>query len=227
MAKIISPPAVEAVFLQSAAKAGQFPSPIGLEVALLGRSNCGKSSLLNRWLGRRALARVGAAPGRTRLVNFFRVVWNNGVPPMMVVDLPGYGFAAAPKAMVDSWRGMVADYLESGRGPQLALLLMDIRRGVQKEEKDLVRWLKNLGLPYQIIATKADKVSTGKCRQAVAELRKSLGGAAEPLAFSSLSGQGREELIALVLERQKECSSVSESPSGNSAPAADFSAEDS
>ncbi|MDR1050320.1 MAG: ribosome biogenesis GTP-binding protein YihA/YsxC [Deltaproteobacteria bacterium] len=199
---ITSPPAVEAEFVKSAARRSQFPGPEGLEVAVMGRSNCGKSSLLNRWLGRRALARVGNTPGRTRLVNFFRVVWRPGTGPMTVVDLPGYGFAAAPKAMVDSWREMVSDYLTAARPRRMALLLTDVRRKAGAEERNLARWLGELGVPYLVVATKADKIPAGQVRTALSGLAKILGGSSPPLAFSSLSGQGREELVKLVLDRQ-------------------------
>jgi GTP-binding protein len=197
-----SPPALEAKFITSAALARQFPEPSGLEVVMMGRSNCGKSTLINRWLGRKALARTSSTPGRTRLVNFFGVVWAPGSEPMTVVDLPGYGYAAAPKAMVRSWEAMVGDYLEAERPDRLGLLLMDIRRGPQKEEKDLARWLKSLNIPFQVIATKADKLPQTRAKAALAALAKDLGGLAPPMAFSALTGQGREELIALVKERQ-------------------------
>ena len=192
------PPAVEAAFILSAAKRKQFPEPASFEVPVLGRSNCGKSSLLNRWIGRRAMARVGGTPGRTRLANFFRVVFKPGDAPMLVVDLPGYGFAAAPKDMVDSWRSLLEDYLTADRGPRLALLLMDIRRAVQDEERDLAGWLASLGLGCQVVATKSDKLSPPKRRAALAAIGRELG--ASPLAFSSLTGQGREELITVVRE---------------------------
>ncbi|MDR1676987.1 MAG: ribosome biogenesis GTP-binding protein YihA/YsxC, partial [Deltaproteobacteria bacterium] len=175
----------------------------GLEVALMGRSNCGKSSLINRWLGRKALARTSSSPGRTRLVNFFKVVWVPGADPMTVVDLPGYGYASAPKAMVQSWEDMVGQYLEADRPNRLALLLLDIRRGPQKEEKNLTKWLTKLNFPFQVIATKADKLPAGRQKTAVQTLASSLGGIGKPLSFSALTGQGREELISIVKQRQE------------------------
>ncbi|MDR1657918.1 MAG: ribosome biogenesis GTP-binding protein YihA/YsxC [Deltaproteobacteria bacterium] len=190
------PPATEAVFTTSASMARQFPEPLAFEVALLGRSNCGKSSLINRWLGRKSLARVGATPGRTRLINFFKVTWIAGAPSIYVVDLPGYGYAAAPKDMVESWRRLVEDYLAADRGARMALLLMDIRRGVHAEELSLVGLLTSLGIDYRVVATKCDKLSAGRARQALAALASLLGG--YPVAFSSLSGQGRSELIEAV-----------------------------
>jgi GTP-binding protein len=198
----LSPPAVKAEFMLSAAQARQFPEPAGFEVAVLGRSNCGKSSLLNRWLGRKSMARVGGLPGRTRLANFFKVVFAPGDPPMLVVDLPGYGYAAAPKATVESWRRLVGDYLSADRGPRLALLLMDIRRGAQDEERGLASWLSSMGIDYRIVATKSDKLPSARRSKALAALAKDLGG--DPLSFSSLTGQGRERLIELVSRLQAE-----------------------
>ncbi|MGL4208329.1 MAG: ribosome biogenesis GTP-binding protein YihA/YsxC, partial [Candidatus Adiutrix sp.] len=126
------PPALQADFVISAAAKNQFPPPGPFEIALLGRSNAGKSSLMNRWLGRKSLARVGATPGRTRLINFFNIVWHKKATPFILTDLPGYGFAAAPKNMVAGWRRLVSDYLEARRPIKMALLIMDIRRDPQE-----------------------------------------------------------------------------------------------
>jgi GTP-binding protein len=117
---------------------------------------------------------------------------------MYVVDLPGYGYAAAPKSTVDSWRKLVADYLAADRPPRLALLLMDIRRKPQQEEIQLVSWLESLKVEYQLVATKCDKLSKVQVRRSLADIGRILGGLKAPVAFSSLSGQGREELIDLV-----------------------------
>ncbi|MDR1486605.1 MAG: ribosome biogenesis GTP-binding protein YihA/YsxC [Deltaproteobacteria bacterium] len=207
------PPALEANFVLSAANYKQFPTPLSYEISLLGRSNCGKSSLINRWIGRKTLARVGAAPGRTRLINFFKVIWKTGVNPIYVVDLPGYGYAAAPKEMVESWRKLVTDYLSADRTPRLALLLMDIRRKPQKEELELVDWLKELRVDHQLIATKCDKLPKLKARRSLDAIYRDLGGINRPLAFSSLSGEGRDELIRLVENVQAEKGASSFEPS--------------
>ncbi|MDR1394674.1 MAG: ribosome biogenesis GTP-binding protein YihA/YsxC [Deltaproteobacteria bacterium] len=192
------PPAHEAEFVISAARESQFPRPLNMEVALLGRSNSGKSSLLNRWIGRRALARVSASPGRTRLINFFRIAWTKASPPFFTADLPGYGFAAAPKAMVAGWQELAASYLEAQRPNLLALLLLDIRRDPQEEEKNLVLWLDQLGLSCQLVATKADKLSRGARGQRLSLIQRVLRLDSRPLIFSSLTGEGRNELIDLV-----------------------------
>lgn len=190
------PPAGKASFLISAAAQAQFPDGGLPEIALLGRSNAGKSSLLNRLLGRRALARVGACPGRTRLINFFEVIWAAGLPPFLLADLPGYGYAAAPPDMVASWRRLVNDYLTGKRPLRLALLLMDLRRKPEPEEAGLLAWLAELAIPVRLIGTKADKLSRNQAARRVNEIEKVLG--LKPWPFSSLSGQGRAGLIKIM-----------------------------
>lgn len=198
------PPALSADFIISAAAANQFPETDLPEIALLGRSNAGKSSLLNRWLGRKGLARVGATPGRTRLINFFQVLWQKDQFPFMLADLPGYGFAAAPKDMVAGWRKLVADYLAGGRPLKVALLLMDIRRDPSDDEYGLVKWLNELSIPVWLIATKADKLKSGERGKRLATWKKMFAGQAPlsrpPLPFSSLTGLGRNELIVNLVD---------------------------
>jgi GTP-binding protein len=195
---VTSPPAFGADFVVSAAQRDQFPDPLSMEVALLGRSNSGKSSLLNRWIGRKSLARVSGTPGRTRLINFFKITWQKGSFPFYVADLPGYGFAAAPKAMVAGWQQLVDDYLSSPRPQRLALLLMDIRRDPQEEERNLTAWLEDLGLDYRLVATKSDKLGPSARAKRLTFIQKGLNLPQKPLFFSSLTGEGREELIGLL-----------------------------
>ena len=197
-----TPPAQSVEFLVSAASGRQFPAPLGAELALLGRSNSGKSSLFNRLLGRRGLARTGAAPGRTRQINFFRVVFHPGAEPFLLADLPGYGFAAAPKAQVAGWRTLAADYLGGGRPLKLALLLMDIRRDPSPDEDGLLDWLAELEIPAWVVATKADKLGRGPAAARLARLKGlfRIPPARPPLAFSATTGQGREELISGLAE---------------------------
>lgn len=196
------PPCLAAEFLVSAAAPSQFPAPGLPEVALLGRSNSGKSSLLNRWLGRKGLAKVGSTPGRTRLINFFRVTWAKDASPFLLADLPGYGYAAAPRDMVAGWRDLVAAYLEGRRPIRLALLIMDIRRRVQGEETALVQWLAGLAIPPLVVASKADKLGQGETSRALAALAKAFGAplAHAPLAFSSVTGAGRDKLIETLID---------------------------
>lgn len=198
------PPALSADFVISAASAGQFPEAELPEIALLGRSNAGKSSLMNRWLGRRGLARVGATPGRTQMINFFKVVWHRAAGPFYLADLPGYGFAAAPKALVAGWRHLVANYLESQRPLAMALLMMDIRRNPETDEYDLLNWLKELGIPAWVICTKADKLSQTEKARRLKQIQNLFADNSPlerpPLPFSSTSGQGRDKLIEALID---------------------------
>lgn len=193
------PPALAADFIISAAATNQFPEPERPEIALLGRSNAGKSSLMNRWLGRKGLARVGGTPGRTRLVNFFKVIWYKDSPPFLLADLPGYGFAAAPKSMVAGWRQLVADYLESGRPLKMALLMMDIRRDPGPDEFGLLNWLRQLGIPAWVMATKADKINQSQRSRRLADIGQLFQDNSPldrpPLPFSAVTGLGRNRLI--------------------------------
>lgn len=191
-----SPPAQKAEFIISAAAAHQFPQTDLPEIALLGRSNAGKSSLLNKFLGRKALARVGATPGRTRMVNFFEITWAPGYNPFLLADLPGYGYAAAPKYMVDSWRKLVETYLSGNTKLKLALLLMDLRRDPGPDEEQLLSWLAELGHPAMLIGTKADKLSGNQLTKRVTAIKKSLG--VKPWPFSAVTGQGRDGLIKII-----------------------------
>ena len=198
------PPAQAADFIISAAAAHQFPEPELPEIALLGRSNAGKSSLMNRWLGRKALAKVGSTPGRTRQINFFKITWYRGGPPFMLADLPGYGFAAAPKDMVAGWRKLTSDYLESGRPLKMALLMMDIRRVPRAEEFGLLNWLSDLSIPAWVIATKADKLGQAERAGRLAAIRKVFAENSPlvraPLPFSSTTGLGRTQLIETLID---------------------------
>lgn len=192
-------PALKAEFLISAATPHQFPEPIWPEVAFLGRSNAGKSSLMNRWLGRKGLAVVGATPGRTRLVNFFEVTWGKDDAPFRLADLPGYGYAAAPKAMVAGWRKLVASYLESSRPLKMALLMMDARRDPTDDEYGLLNWLRELNIPSWVMATKADKLTQSERSRRLPQLIKMFEQNSPldrpPLLFSSTTGLGRNVLI--------------------------------
>lgn len=198
------PPALVADFIISAAEIRQFPKSERPELAILGRSNSGKSSLLNRWLGRKALARVGATPGRTAQINFFRVAFRPQDYPFLLADLPGYGFAVAPKSQVASWRRLVTGYLEGGRPIKMALLLMDIRREPSADEYGLVAWLETLGIPVWLIVTKVDKLNRSEARIRLLRIGKMFEVViplAHPLlAFSSTTGQGRERLIEILID---------------------------
>jgi GTP-binding protein len=188
------PPALAADFVLGAAKATQFPAVAPLEIAFLGRSNCGKSSLINKFLGRRGLARVSGTPGRTREINFFRILFRKDSESFLVADLPGYGYARAPRSQILSWKPLVEGYLKRKRN-QKAYLLMDIRRDFAAEESLIVSLLQGLAIPVTVVATKRDKLKKGAEAKRAAEIRASLPEGVDLLLFSSLTGEGRREFI--------------------------------
>jgi len=175
-----------AVFVGSATSPVQFPRDGLPEVAFLGRSNVGKSSLLNALAGVKDLARVSATPGRTRLVNFFRV---GGL--MYLADLPGYGYAKVPEGMRRSWERLVTSYL-LGREPlALGVFLVDIRHDLGQGDRSLQSLLEQERLPYLVAATKADKLGRGEAGRRLASLRAELGGGAlDVMAVSAQTGDG-------------------------------------
>jgi GTP-binding protein len=185
----------EARFLTSANRPEQFLPDDGAEVAFAGRSNCGKSSAINVILRRRGLARTSRTPGRTQLVNFFGVG-----PRRRVVDLPGYGFARVPLAVKAEWRHLVEGYLRGQRPLRGVLVLVDLRRGLQPDDQQLLDFLAALGLPAGIIATKSDKLGRGARMTALAQLTTAAAGAGAPIAFSAVTGEGADAVWDLIGE---------------------------
>jgi GTP-binding protein len=180
---------VRAHFVTSAAKPTDFP-PEGLpEIAVVGRSNVGKSSLINALTGQAGLARTSRTPGRTRLINWFEVDGK-----FHVVDLPGYGFAQVDRATRESWRPLIEAYLSTRTTLAGVLLLIDVRRGAQDEELDFVPWLEARGTPIVAALTKADKLAKHKRMLEVMRARKALGLKRDPLAVSAQTGDGVDAL---------------------------------
>ncbi|MBW2092076.1 MAG: YihA family ribosome biogenesis GTP-binding protein [Deltaproteobacteria bacterium] len=188
-------PIREAKFLISAVKPDQFPAPNQPEVAFAGRSNVGKSTLINSLLSRRGLARTSRTPGRTQTINFFDI--NHEI---YFVDLPGYGFARVPKAVRASWRPMVEGYLLANRDLRALVLIIDIRRDPQAEEHNLLLWLKERRVPPLVVITKADKLSRGKRPGRAAAIKRELGLTDTPLLFSAQTGEGKEKIWNHILE---------------------------
>ena len=182
-------------FIKSASKLSQAPHTALPEICFCGRSNVGKSSLINTLCGRRQLARVSSTPGRTRLINFFNVQ-----DTLCLVDLPGYGWAKVPAAMKRSWGSMVQSYLADRPQLVLAVSLVDVRRDPGVEEKELLAWFQAQELPTLVIATKVDKVKRSQLRGRLNTIAKALGVLPKHvLPFSSLNRDGRERVWATLL----------------------------
>jgi GTP-binding protein len=187
-------------FVGSAASPEQFPRDGLPEVAFLGRSNVGKSSLLNALAGSRTLARVSADPGRTRLVNFFRVD-----DELYLADLPGYGYARVPEAMRQGWERLVTAYLVDRAPLALCLFLVDARHPPSEGDRTLKRFLDELELPYVVAATKADKVGRGELARRQKELAAGLGGkAVDVTPVSATTRAGVEDLWRTIRAATKE-----------------------
>jgi GTP-binding protein len=187
-------------FAGSAASPDQFPRDGLPEVAFLGRSNVGKSSLLNALVGSHALARVSSEPGRTRLVNFFRVG-----DELYLADLPGYGYARVPEALRLGWERLVSAYLV-GRAPlALCLFLVDVRHPPSEGDRTLKRFLDEQGLRYAVAATKADKLGRGELARRRRDLAAELGAGALGLTtVSATTRDGIDELWRTIRAATKE-----------------------
>jgi len=184
-------------FLQSAATADQLPAS-KVEIALVGRSNVGKSSLLNAIANRRQLARTSKSPGATRLLNVFEV----GAPGSgrFLVDLPGYGFAKVSKNEQRRWQAMIEEYLTTRETLSCVLVLIDGEVGPTPLDLGTLDWLESIGLPYRLVATKSDKVRPSKSRTRRAELVHKLGvDKADVRWVSAAKGTGIAELRGDIL----------------------------
>ncbi len=187
-------------FLLSAPALKFLPEPDAPEIAFAGRSNVGKSSLLNALTGRKAIARTSVTPGRTQELNFFEV----GEPTRLrLVDMPGYGFAKAPPKVVEQWKRLVRDFLRGRVVLKRVLVLIDSRHGIKDVDREMMQMLDQSAVGYRLVLTKADKIKASELdkvlAETMAEARK------HPAAFpmvavtSSEKGMGIEELRASVL----------------------------
>jgi GTP-binding protein len=166
------------------------------EVAFAGRSNVGKSSALNRLVGVKNLAKTSSSPGKTRLINFFLVNKN-----LYFVDLPGYGFAKAPKAMRESWGKLVEGYLKERENLKGTVLLIDSRRGPLEPDLELVRWLDHYEKPKLIVLTKIDKLSRSELSESTGNTREVLELEPDSLVlFSAKTGKGKDKILSWIRE---------------------------
>src|SRR5215469_181999 len=192
---------VLAKFITSAANPKHFPPEGPPEFAILGRSNVGKSSLINSLLGQR-LAHVSSTPGRTRTINFIGIYVKaeQPHPEMMLVDLPGYGYAKISKETSAEWPKFIEPYLQERETLQLAIVLVDANVPAQAPDRHLVDFLRAADREFVMVATKSDKLSGNKLRHALATLEQDHG-VSNILAYSAKTGQGRSELWRAIRSR--------------------------
>ncbi len=187
----------DAQFVASATDVGSLPAPTFAEVAFAGRSNVGKSSLINRLVGRRKLVRTSGTPGCTRGLNLFRIELGDGV--LDLVDLPGYGYAKRSKTERRAWGPMIENFLQQRVGLRCVVVIIDIRRGLQEEDVQLLEFLAAIDADALLVATKMDKLPRNKRKPALAKLVREAG--REILGFSAESGDGKDALWHQLLQR--------------------------
>ncbi len=179
----------QATFVTSAGLSAAYPNRLPCEIAVVGKSNVGKSSLINSLCRNHKLARISQQPGKTRLINFFLI--NHA---FYLVDLPGYGFAKASKTEQQTWGALMEAYLGSGRVDHLFLLL-DIRHAPTADDVQMFRYLMYYGIPYTLIATKADKLTRGQRKIQANANAKLLGAPPYAIPYSAETGDGQAELL--------------------------------
>ncbi|MDD7792984.1 ribosome biogenesis GTP-binding protein YihA/YsxC [Clostridium sp. 'White wine YQ'] len=184
-------------FIISAVKREQYPVDGRVEVAFVGRSNVGKSSIINALTNRRGLAKVSGTPGKTRLINFFLINKD-----FYLVDLPGYGYAKVSKKELASWGKTIETYLMHREPLKRVVLLVDCRHKPTKDDIDMLNWIKHFNYDYVIVATKSDKLSNNDLRKSEKVIRDTLelGNTNKLFFFSSLNKKKREEVIDFIFK---------------------------
>lgn len=178
-------------FVISAFSQKQLPELGYPEIAFAGRSNVGKSSLINTIVNRRKLVKVSSRPGKTQSLNYF-VVDNS----LYLVDLPGYGFAKVPRGVKNLWQGLIAAYVENRETLCCLVVIIDIRHPLKAQDAELISWLHDIGVPSLPVYTKIDKINRSERNKNAAALDAGLGiGAKDRLLFSSKTGEGKELLL--------------------------------
>ncbi len=185
-------------FDRSAGSLGRLPGGNRPEIALLGRSNVGKSSLLNCLAGRKRLARTSNTPGRTQALNFYTS------SSFAVVDLPGYGYAKVPESVRRSWKSLVEGYLVKREALSAAVLILDARRVPSPLDALMLRWLRGRGIEYVVVVTKTDKMKRGELSRSLMTIGKELELDGDRIVtFSAKTGLGKDRMIGWFLEQGK------------------------
>jgi GTP-binding protein len=181
---------ISAEYVKSALTPKDYPKEPFPEVAFAGRSNVGKSSLINALLNKKNLARISSTPGKTQTINFFKVNQN-----LFFVDLPGYGFAHVPIEVRKRWRPMVEEFLKEDSRLKLVILIIDARRDPNPEDATLLEWFRHYTLPFLVVMTKVDKVSRNEAGKRKHELIRFFGLTEDKIIpFSAVTGEGRERI---------------------------------
>lgn len=182
-------------FEKGAVKPEHYPDNDIPEITFVGRSNVGKSSLLNALLNRKSLARIAATPGKTREINFFNID-----DTVYFVDLPGYGYAKVSKDIKSAWGESIETYLNKSKKLKLVIMLVDIRHSPSEDDKIMAKWLSNSSLPFIVVATKKDKITRAKLKERLADISNSLGLDSHTMLipFSSETKEGRDEILDYV-----------------------------
>ncbi len=187
---------LSAEFVISAVRSKQFPKDHKPHIAIAGRSNVGKSSLINALLHRKSLVKTSATPGKTQTINFFII--ND---QFYFVDLPGYGFARVPRAVTDAWAPMIEGYIKEAPELRSVVVLLDARREPDARDVRLVEWLRQYGVPAIYALTKTDKLNRQEARQAQRAIQSRLGIEEMPILTSARNGQGVNELWGEIRKR--------------------------
>lgn len=181
-------------FVRSVYKTANLPDLDLPEIAFAGRSNVGKSSLINKLVNRRSLVKVSARPGKTQALNYFQAD-----DRLYLVDLPGYGYAKVPRKLKNDWQGLISSYLTGRLSLRCVVVIIDIRHELKDNDLELVSWLRGEGVPHLVVYTKIDKLKRGQQLRQAELLDAGLGiRAGERVLFSAKSGEGKENLITML-----------------------------
>ena len=190
----------QAEFVTSAGLGSPYPEKTAAEIAIVGKSNVGKSSLINSLCNNKKLAKTSSNPGKTRLINFFKINRE-----FYFVDLPGYGFARAPKTEKEKWGKLMEDYFAANR-IDLGVLIVDYRHPPTNNDITMANWFLDSGCPFVVVANKMDKLKKSELKPNLEVIRRDLGlpDSCPVIPFSAEKGDGREELVRRILSAVKE-----------------------